>query len=86
MKRDGRTVYLNFAAVAGVVAAQYFHERGFARAVFAHQGQHFARAKRQIDAVQHFHTSETACECRASPAAARPIRFGPCGYLGFPPG
>ena len=47
LKHDGAAV-----AAVGVDAREHFHQRGFARAVFAHDGVDFTGAHLQVDPVQ----------------------------------
>ena len=46
------------AGILGVDAGQHLHQRGFARAVFAHQRVHLALAHLQIDVIQRVHAGE----------------------------
>ncbi len=47
------------AALWSVDAGEAFHQRRFARAVFAHQGMHFAGAQIEIDGFQRVNAGET---------------------------
>ena len=54
---DGRILlrfaaYLHFALVFLIYSADYFHQRGFSRSVFAEQCMHLARPKLEIDFVE----------------------------------
>ena len=48
----------DFALVHSVNAEQAFHQRGFARAVFAHQGVNAARPELEIHVIQRFDAGE----------------------------
>ncbi len=51
-QNDGLAVDEDFAFVGQVRSPEYFHEGALARAVFAHQGQHFPGLERQRDVLQ----------------------------------
>ena len=53
---------IDFTRVRLINAGQHIHQRGFARAVFAKQGQNFALADVQIDPIVGDHRAEALCQ------------------------
>ena len=58
--QDGKDSHIPYVRL--INAGQHIHQRGFARAVFAKQGQNFALADVQIDPIVGDHRAEALCQ------------------------
>ena len=55
---DGFSINADFARVRRLHAGKDFHERAFARAIFADYRKHFTRSQREVHAAEGFHAGK----------------------------